>query len=70
MALADIQTTDHRFKAQRAIHTLKLSGTIVENEKAVATQASYFNGRIEKLFVNFEGEASQNRATIGEPLFP
>jgi Cu(I)/Ag(I) efflux system membrane fusion protein len=55
LALADIQTTTIG-QGSSGSHALKLSGTIVENEKAIATQASYFNGRIEKLFVNFEGE--------------
>ncbi|NHF61495.1 efflux RND transporter periplasmic adaptor subunit [Flavobacteriaceae bacterium TP-CH-4] len=69
MALADIRTT----KVGSGIsgdNTLKLSGTIEENEKAVATQASYFDGRIEKLFINFEGEevrVGQQLATIYSP---
>lgn len=69
MALANIRTT----KIASGIsgdNTLNLSGTIEENEKAVATQASYFDGRIEKLFVNFEGEEVKNGqqlATIYSP---
>ncbi len=59
LALADIQTTKVGSSAS-GDNTLKLSGTIEENEKAVATQASYFDGRIEKLFVNFEGEEVRN----------
>jgi len=55
MALADIRTTIVGSGSTDG-NSLKLSGTIKENEKAVATQASYFDGRIEKLFVNFEGE--------------
>ena len=69
MALADIRTTTIG-QGTTGIHTLKLSGTIVENEKAIATQASYFNGRIEKLFVNFEGEVvgtGQQLANIYSP---
>ena len=69
MALANIRTT----KVGLGIsddNTLKLSGKIKKNEKAVATQASYFAGRIEKLFVNFEGEEVRNGqqlATIYSP---
>jgi Cu(I)/Ag(I) efflux system membrane fusion protein len=69
MALANIETT----KVGPGIsgnNTLKLSGKIKENEKALETQASYFDGRIEKLFVNFEGEevrSGQQLATIYSP---
>jgi Cu(I)/Ag(I) efflux system membrane fusion protein len=69
MALANIETT----KVGPGIsgnNTLKLSGKIKENEKALETQASYFDGRIEKLCVNFEGEevrSGQQLATIYSP---
>jgi Cu(I)/Ag(I) efflux system membrane fusion protein len=69
MALADIRTTTVG-SGTSGDNTLKLSGTIVENEKAIATQASYFAGRIEKLFINFEGEevrSGQQLATIYSP---
>lgn len=69
MALANIRTTKVG-SGTSGDNTLKLSGTIEENEKAVATQASYFDGRIEKLFVNFEGEEVRNGqqlATIYSP---
>ncbi len=69
MALANIRTTKVGWGAAED-NTLKLSGTIEENEKAVATQASYFDGRIEKLFVNFKGEEVRNGqqlATIYSP---
>ena len=59
MELADIRTTTVG-SGTSGDNTLKLSGTIAENEKAVATQASYFDGRIEKLFVNSEGEEVRN----------
>jgi Cu(I)/Ag(I) efflux system membrane fusion protein len=69
MALANIQTTVIGSSVQGRA-SLNLSGTIVANEKAVATQASYFNGRIEKLFVNFEGEqvrTGQQLASLYSP---
>ena len=69
MALADIRTTTVG-SGTSGDNTIKLSGTIVENEKAIATQAAYFEGRIEKLFVNFEGEevrSGQQLATIYSP---
>ena len=59
MALADIRTTTVGLGTS-GDNILKLSGTIEENEKAVATQASYFDGRMEKLFVNSEGEEVRN----------
>ncbi len=69
LALANIRTTKVGLGTSDD-NTLKLSGKIKENEKAVATQASYFAGRIEKLFVNFEGEEVRNGqqlATIYSP---
>ena len=69
LALADIRTTKVG-SGPTEDNTLELSGTIVHNEKAVATQAAYFGGRIEKLFVNFEGEEIRNGqqlATIYAP---
>jgi len=69
LALANIRTTKVGSGAS-GDKVLILSGTIEENEKAVATQASYFDGRIEKLFVNFEGEQVRNGqqlATIYSP---
>lgn len=69
MALADIRTTKVGMGSS-GDDTLKLSGTIEENENAVATQASYFDGRIEQLFVNFEGEEvkiEQQLATLYSP---
>lgn len=69
VALANISTTKVG-SSTSGDSTLKLSGTIEENEKAVATQASYFDGRIEKLFINFEGEEVRNGqrlATIYSP---
>ena len=69
MALANIRTTKVGLAAS-GDNVLKLSGKIKENEKALETQASYFAGRIEKLFVNFEGEqvrSGQQLATIYSP---
>ena len=69
MALANIGTTRVGLGTS-GDNTLKLSGKIKENEKAMETQASYFDGRIEKLFVNFEGEevrSGQQLATIYSP---
>ncbi|MBC2839343.1 efflux RND transporter periplasmic adaptor subunit [Robiginitalea sp. SC105] len=69
LALADVQTT--RLGTGQAVNrTLRLSGTIEPNEKKIATQSAYFDGRIETLSVNFEGEAvrkGQRLATLYAP---
>ena len=69
LALADVRTTIVG-SATSGGHSLRLSGTIQENEKAGATQAAYFGGRIEELFVNFEGEevkSGQKLASLYAP---
>ena len=69
LALADVRTTIVG-TATAGGHSLRLSGTIQENEKAGATQAAYFGGRIEELFVNFEGEevrSGQKLASLYAP---
>ncbi len=69
LALADVRTTIVG-SATAGGHSLRLSGTIQENEKAGATQAAYFGGRIEELFVNFEGEevkSGQKLASLYAP---
>lgn len=69
MMLANIRTTIVG-TGTTGDHMLRLSGKIEENKKAIATQSSYFSGRIEKLLVNFEGEEVRNGqqlATIYSP---
>ncbi|GLB51228.1 hypothetical protein NBRC110019_02670 [Neptunitalea chrysea] len=69
MALANIQTSIVDSTADNE-NGLNLSGTITENEKGNKTQISYFSGRIEKLYVNFEGQkiaSGQQLATIYSP---
>ncbi|MBL4877277.1 MAG: efflux RND transporter periplasmic adaptor subunit [Hyphomonas sp.] len=70
MALANIQTTVVGNVSETDNNTLSLSGKIMANEEANAVQASYFEGRIEKLNVNFTGEEvrkGQLLATIYAP---
>ena len=70
MALANIQTVIVGSTEGSEENTLSLSGKIVPNEEANAVQASYFEGRIEKLNVNFTGEEirkGQLLATIYAP---
>ena len=70
MALANIQTVIVGNASTTDGNTLLLSGKIMANEEANAVQASYFEGRIEKLNVNFTGEEvrkGQLLATIYAP---
>lgn len=70
MALANIQTTIVGNASAADGNTMTLSGKIMPNEEANAVQASYFEGRIEKLNVNFTGEEvrkGQLLATIYAP---
>ncbi|WP_026450182.1 efflux RND transporter periplasmic adaptor subunit [Aequorivita capsosiphonis] len=70
MALANIQTTIVGNASESDDNTMSLSGKILPNEEANAVQASYFEGRIEKLNVNFTGEEvrkGQLLATIYAP---
>ena len=69
MALANIQTTKIGSNHSN-LNSLQLSGKIVENESMNAVQSSYFNGRIEDLFINTTGEKvtkGQKLATIYSP---
>ncbi|MGB3343542.1 MAG: efflux RND transporter periplasmic adaptor subunit [Aequorivita sp.] len=70
MALANIQTMIVGKASEVDENTMSLSGKIMPNEEANAVQASYFEGRIEKLNVNFTGEKvnrGQLLATIYAP---
>ncbi len=69
LALADVRTTIIG-SANTEDSSIKLSGVVEQNEKTLATQASYFDGRIEQLYVNFKGEKvkyGQQLATIYSP---
>lgn len=70
MALANIQTTIVGNISETEGNSMLLSGKIMPNEESNAVQASYFEGRIEKLNVNFTGEEvrkGQLLATIYAP---
>ncbi|MBT8320428.1 MAG: efflux RND transporter periplasmic adaptor subunit, partial [Eudoraea sp.] len=56
MALADIQTMVVGARGDDSQNVITLSGKITVNEETVAVQPSYFEGRIEKLHVNFKGQ--------------
>ena len=70
LALANVQTTVIGSNRSGETNTVNLSGKISENEEASAVQASYFDGRIERLHVNYEGQEvrkGQLLATIYSP---
>ena len=70
MALANIQTTTIGNAIRESGNTISLSGKIVENQEANTVQASYFDGRIESLNINYEGQEvrkGQLLATIYSP---
>ncbi len=70
MSLANIQTMVVGNATEAGGNSLTLSGKIMPNEEANAVQASYFEGRIEKLNVSFTGETvrkGQLLATIYAP---
>ncbi|MFC4095266.1 efflux RND transporter periplasmic adaptor subunit [Euzebyella saccharophila] len=70
MALADIQTSIVGNASLDNEDMISLSGKIKMNEEENAVQASYFDGRIERLNVNFEGQEvrkGQLLATIYAP---
>ncbi len=71
MALANIQTTIvGNGTSQEEDGMISLSGKIATNEENNTVQSSYFDGRIERLNVNFEGQEinrGQLLATIYAP---
>ena len=56
MELANIQTAVVGHGASGTSNTIALTGMIKRNEESNAVQASYFDGRIEKLQVNYVGQ--------------
>lgn len=56
MALANVRTTLVGNEMADGDNTISLSGKIKMNEEANAIQASYFDGRIERLNVDYEGQ--------------
>jgi len=69
MALAGVETVTVG-AGTSGTGSLKLSGKVAINQEADAVQSAYFNGRIERLNINFEGEEvrkGQQLATIYSP---
>ena len=69
MALAGVETVTVG-SGMTGEGSVKLSGKVAINQEADAVQSAYFNGRIERLNINFEGEEvrkGQQLATIYSP---
>jgi len=70
LALADVRTVRIGEMAGPESQTLRLSGRVAVNSQAISVQASYYDGRIEQLLVNFTGQdiaKGQRLATIYSP---
>ncbi|WP_445385383.1 efflux RND transporter periplasmic adaptor subunit [Robiginitalea sp. IMCC44478] len=70
LALANVQTTLAGSGRAGDVSDVTVSGKIAVNEESIAVQASYFDGRIERLNVNYEGQQvrkGQMLATIYSP---
>lgn len=69
MVLAGVETVQVGAAADGE-ESIKVSGKVTVNQKSDAVQSAYFDGRIENIFVNFEGEEvrkGQKLATIYAP---
>ncbi|QCW98917.1 efflux RND transporter periplasmic adaptor subunit [Aggregatimonas sangjinii] len=69
LALANIETTTVGVGNMNG-NTLKLSGKITANEKTNAVQTSIFDGRIEKLNVNYVGQYIKKGKQLGTMYSP
>lgn len=68
MQLAQVQTM--KVGRSKAIKTVQLEGKIQADERLVYNQTSHIPGRIEKLFVNFEGEFVKKGQIIANVYSP
>ncbi len=68
IALANIQTT--KVKSVSASNELTLTGKVKINEKQLSVVTAKFPGRIEKLFVNFEGQEVRKGEKIATVYSP
>ncbi|WP_298479534.1 efflux RND transporter periplasmic adaptor subunit [uncultured Maribacter sp.] len=69
MALANIETTVVGFGSLKS-NTLVLSGKIESNEKTNSVQTTIFDGRIEKLNVNYVGQYIKKGQLLGSIYSP
>ncbi len=70
LKLANIQTLKVGENSSEEGNLIELSGKMAVNEEAMAIQSSYFEGRIERLYVNYKGQEvkkGQLLATLYSP---
>ena len=66
--LANVQTT--KIEKGKATKEILLNGKVQIDERKISSQAIHFDGRIEKLLVNFEGEKVQKGQTLARVYAP
>jgi len=66
--LANVQTA--KIEKGKATKEIFLNGKVQVDERKISSQAIHFDGRIEKLFVNFEGEKVQKGQTLARVYAP
>ncbi len=66
--LANVHTT--KIEKEKATKEILLNGKVQVDERRISSQAIHFDGRIEKLFVNFEGEKVQKGQTLASVYAP
>lgn len=66
--LANVQTT--RVESGQSNKEILLNGKVSIDERRISSQAIHFDGRIEKLFVNFEGEKVNKGQTLATVYAP
>ncbi len=68
MKLANVQTT--KIEKGKAVKEILLNGKVQVDERKISSQAIHFDGRIEKLLVNFEGEKVNKGQTLARVYAP
>jgi len=68
MKLANVQTT--RIESGKSSMEIILNGKVTIDERKISSQAIHFDGRIEKLLVNFEGEKVYKGQTLAKVYAP
>lgn len=66
--LANVHTT--KIEKGKATKEILLNGKVQIDERKISSQAIHFDGRIEKLMVNFEGEKVQKGQTLARVYAP
>ncbi len=68
MKLGNVQTT--KIEVGKAVKEILLNGKVQIDERKISSQAIHFDGRIEKLMINFEGEKVSKGQTLARVYAP